>query len=41
MLFELDNMFELAEQDLDVKVLVIKGAGKAFSVGAGLERGGY
>ena len=36
MLFELDNMFELAEQDLDVKVVVIKGAGKAFSVGADL-----
>ena len=36
MLFELDNMFELAEQDLDVKVLVIKGAGKAFSAGQDL-----
>ncbi|OGO03352.1 MAG: hypothetical protein A2Y91_00335 [Chloroflexi bacterium RBG_13_54_8] len=36
MLRELDNMFELAEQDLDVKVLVIKGAGKAFSVGQDL-----
>jgi enoyl-CoA hydratase/carnithine racemase len=40
MLFELDDMFELAEQDLDVKVLVIKGAGKAFSVGQDLSGAG-
>ncbi len=36
MLNELDEMFVLAEQDLDVKVLVIKGAGKAFSSGQDL-----
>ena len=36
MLLELDHMFGLAEQDLDVKVVVIKGAGKCFSAGQDL-----
>jgi enoyl-CoA hydratase/carnithine racemase len=36
MLRELDDMFVLSEQDLDVKVLVIKGTGRAFSTGQDL-----
>ncbi len=40
MLDELDKAFTLAEQDLDVKVVIVKGAGRAFSSGKDLSDGG-
>lgn len=40
MLEELDKAFASAEPDLDIKVVVIRGAGKAFSVGQDLSSHG-